>query len=538
MAESQDQALSNSHTSINPSLKLRELNQPHIPQGDRDELSTKESWTLTANRSTICHPRPRSQSYRQSRLSMSIPIAPRNASISSIISTPTPTTSPLNSIPPHTLRSPSDSNAFLVALAGQERYVFELREELYEAEKELRNLKRNWACHEKSKKKGEIRNMEPLQSIQSPGSDESDNNIQCVIASQKSEADKRKELLETSKNLKNSKETRRTFSGNHARTLSLLSPEKSSFIQSKETTTVQNQRATEKKTTKNPLITGTNRVLAEPPYLVKSLYSPKNMTIGGKQLVDIAEDVKEGFKAGMWTFFEDLRQVTVGDEGINKNSASKISISESLINISRPVAKSNSENTDNKNKLMKISTPPQVCENLIDISPQTEICSDNRLKENSPFEKETTKKNKKSKTLSLAIPTADELDDPWSIWESPTAKSPWWSGSTTNSIMTTPPDSGYFDQDINNIRQPLENPTANLNNGYFSWSSFKKMSSGGLGGNLQDACLNVLKELEDSIVRQYDDKCGPVYQLQKAACACAENPNQTCMQEELSYMSR
>lgn len=64
------------------------------------------------------------------------------------------------------------------------------------------------------------------------------------------------------------------------------------------------------------------------------------------------------------------------------------------------------------------------------------------------------------------------------------------------------------------------------------------MSSGGLGGNLQDACLNVLKELEDSIVRQYDDKCGPVYQLQKAACACAENPNQTCMQEELSYMSR
>lgn len=445
MAPSQKQSLSNGNNSFISSQKSEDSYQSNLSRSELAEFSTKEPWPLPSHQSSDSHSRPRSQSYRQSRLSISIPIAPRNGSIDSIIATPALTFSPLTPLS-QTQPSPNDSNAFLVALAAQERYVFELREELTKAEKELKRLKRHWAYHETSKKNGEIRNMEPLRSISSPLSDEGDN-IQGVIACQKSEADKRKELLENSKISKNSKEMRTIFSGNHARTLSLLSPEKSISHQSKESNYEQDQKEIEINIRRKSIISGTNRIITEPSYRVKNLYSPKNMIIGGKQLVNIAEDVKEGFKAGVLNFFEDLRQVTVGDEGIMKNAASRNTIINSLIDDPRPISKANLDKMENKGNLIEISTSPEIRENLIDISPQGETCLDIKPESNSLQKKSLRKKNK-SKTLSLAIPTVDELDDPWSIWDSPISKSPRWSGSTTTSSQTTPPDSGYFDQDL------------------------------------------------------------------------------------------
>jgi septal ring factor EnvC (AmiA/AmiB activator) len=61
---------------------------------------------------------------------------------------------------------PNDSNGFLVALAGQERRVLELKEELQKAEDELKRLKKQWAHHEAHKKKAEIRHVEQLQPLQ------------------------------------------------------------------------------------------------------------------------------------------------------------------------------------------------------------------------------------------------------------------------------------------------------------------------------------------------------------------------------------
>ncbi|POS85661.1 hypothetical protein EPUL_003222 [Erysiphe pulchra] len=532
MAASQKQDFSNSYNST-ISLKSEDPYQSNLFGGESSEFSTKEPWPQPAQRSFDCHSRPRSKSYRQSRLSISIPIAPRTGSIDSVTATTSLSFSPLASssqIQP----CPSDSNAFLVALAGQERYVFELREELIKAEKELKRLKRNWACHETSKKNGEIRKIEPLRPISSLISDESENNNQGMIASQKSEADKRKELLENSKNSKNSKEMRRTFSGNHARTLSLLSPEKLIFHQSIESKHTQDQKAIEINTIRKSIISGTNRIITEPSYRVKNLYSPKNMTIGGKQLVDIAEDVKEGFKAGVLNFFEDLRQVTVGDEGISKNAASKNTTIDSLIDGLRPIAKANQDKMNNFNDLI---TSPEIHENLIDISPKAQKCSDMKLEANS-LQTKSLKKNKKSKTLSLAISTVDELDDPWSIWDSPITKSPRWSGSTSTSNLTTPPDSGYFDQDLKITGQSLEDQVAILNDEHYSNSAFKTFSSGGLRGNLQNAWCSVLKEIEDSMIRQHNDRCGTAFQQQIAVCDLPRSSNETSIQEELLYMSR
>ena len=67
-----------------------------------------------------------------------------------------------------------DSNAFLTALAAQERRVLELKEELQKAEVELHNLKRRWASQEAAKKKNELLQLEQLQPLKSssggPGS--------------------------------------------------------------------------------------------------------------------------------------------------------------------------------------------------------------------------------------------------------------------------------------------------------------------------------------------------------------------------------
>ncbi|RKF59004.1 hypothetical protein OnM2_063030 [Erysiphe neolycopersici] len=535
MAAYQKQALSNGHKSTTSLLKTEDSYQSNLSSGELDEFSNKEPWPLPAQRPSDCHSRPRSQSYRQSRLSISIPIAPRNGSIDSITGTPALAFSPLTSSP-QIQPFPSDSNAFLVSLASQERYVFELREELLKAEKELKRLKRFWACHETSKKNGEIINMKPLRPISNSVTAEDDINNQGAMAIQKSEADKRKELLENFKNSKNSKEMRRTFSGNHARTLSLLSPEKSIFHQSKESKHLQDQKAIEISTLRKPLISKTNRIVTEPSYRVKNLYSPKNMTIGGKQLVDIAEDVKEGFKAGMLNFFEDLRQVTVGDESIIKNVTSKNTIINSLIDDSRSFAKTNQDKMDNKGNLIELTTSSDIHENLIDIHPQAQIRSDIKPEDNS-LQNKSSKKNSKSKTLSLAIPTVDELDDTWSIWDSPITKSPRWSVSTTTSSLTTPPDSGFFDQDLKISGQLLEDSVPILNNGDYSWSAFKSLTSGGLRGNLQNAWCGVLKELEDSMVRQHNDRC-EAFQQQKVVCDLSQISNETSTQEELLYMSR
>lgn len=86
--------------------------------------------------------------------------------------------------------------------------------------------------------------------------------------------------------------------------------------------------------------------------------------------------------------------------------------------------------------------------------------------------------------------------------------------------------------------QSLEDSATVSNNGHYYWSPLKTFSYGELRGNLQNAWCGVVKELEDSMARQHNDRSGLAFQRQIAICDLPQSFNETSIQEELLYMSR
>jgi len=208
-----------------------------------------------------------------------------------------------------------DSNGFLVAIAAQERRVLELKEELGRAEAGLNKLKRQWAVHEAKKKRAEIKNIEKLRPLQitqdvdnSNATEDDQNAVKKSI-----EMDRRRAILEGV-----TKDSRRkVITGSHTRTLSLLSPDRSTYDHftppsitsdgSSEETGPSSRKA------RNPSIVDTDTIPVE-NIQNKARHSYQGGPTGGVK--QMAEDLR----AGLWTFMEDLRQATVGDEVVQRPS--------------------------------------------------------------------------------------------------------------------------------------------------------------------------------------------------------------------------
>jgi hypothetical protein len=148
------------------------------------------------------------------------------------------------------------------------------------------------------------------------------------------------------------------------------------------------------------------------------------LTHGAKQ---VAEDVK----AGLWTFLEDLRQATVGEEA---TVTSNRLVSDALPTAPKKKGSKSSLRSDKSPR----GTSPRTWDSLtgsnlgLGISDATV----SRL-ENGTAKSSVARKRKSTGPLSLA-PVMDDLDDNWSNWDSPTPKSPRWSGSTDISNPATP----------------------------------------------------------------------------------------------------
>lgn len=205
--------------------------------------------------------------------------------------------------PPH----PADPNSFLTALAAQERRVLELKEELQKAEAELEKLKRQWASHEATKKRNELRHLEQLQPLSTSLTSHSASHDEELSRVNK-ELDRRKR---TTSSVKASQRT--VFSGSrHTRTLSLLSP--------KESTAGSQPPLEGKGPLKRPLERVSGAVVpttvhelgtsTDGPNVVADVYKGPSREI----IVETGKQLVGDFRQGLWTFFDDLRQVTVGDE--------------------------------------------------------------------------------------------------------------------------------------------------------------------------------------------------------------------------------
>ena len=246
-------------------------------------------------RSTIKHTRALSYAPRRpNRLSISFPVAPSNSN--SDTTRPTPTSSIASSFPASPADStpalsPNDASGFLVALAGQERRILELKEELQKAESDLAKLKLQWASHERLKKRAEIRHVEKLQPLPTVVTDERQSSEELGGSTRQSvELDRRKALLSNI-----AKEPRRkVITGGHTRTLSLLSPDRSNFTHPY----VPRRESESKEIPRSATMPYTNQGMTKISTSRARHSYQGGVTHNAKQ---IAEDVK----AGLWTFLEE-----------------------------------------------------------------------------------------------------------------------------------------------------------------------------------------------------------------------------------------
>lgn len=298
-------------------------------------------------------PRPHGAARHTKRLTLNFPIningAAFDPSASSASGPMTPATrssardSPVHHISSTPFDGQDDGTSLLTAIASQERRVLELREELNRAEAELGSLKKQWTSTEKTRKRTEVNHraeaMLPLRSpdpVPVPGaSSVSAHSREPSLSGSTSpmppqvrlsrELERRQNVLAASANGTSlSANGRRVFQGSHTRALSLLSPttisspsklsdfEGSTGLDSDRlgrpprSATMPSvdripSRATDVPT--EEMVTQWRQTMPVPP--------PRDMLMRtGKQM---ASDLREG----LWTFLEDIRQATVGDEGIN-----------------------------------------------------------------------------------------------------------------------------------------------------------------------------------------------------------------------------
>ena len=191
---------------------------------------------------------------------------------------------------------PVESNTLLTTIAAQERRVLELKEELQKAEEALNKLKIQWTTVESVKTTNEQhdrRHLPPPKLLQ----------VLDGVPSGDDLLKRRQRIDRGTAQLPSSLRTgqRKVFSGSrHARTLSLLA----------------------KPTTRSPL-TETNlmncdrsAVRETPQTLHESQVcsAVPTETLDKDVLLQTGKQLVGDLKTGLWTFFEDLKDVTLGDD--------------------------------------------------------------------------------------------------------------------------------------------------------------------------------------------------------------------------------
>ncbi|KAJ6070886.1 hypothetical protein N7467_012205 [Penicillium canescens] len=321
----------------------------HGPPPDANQTqpeSASESRSLKQNK-RLSLPSAKPTARHAKRLTLNFPINLNEPESTADVSSPgaaTPVTQPTRppTAQPGTPMSfdvPDDGYDFLRAIASQERKVMELREELHRAEADLVAIKKQWALSEKNRKRAEINHAEPLMPLRSPDfsapeasnthhREQSMSSVGSAVSQERISRDleRRTSVRAAATNgTKIGTNGRRVFQGAHTRTLSLLSPVTASGGFPREPGLSEADRVG--RTPRSATLPSVERNNAAsigaqldesqvPEHLLaqwrKTLPPPSREALmrTGKQM---ASDLREG----LWTFLEDIRQATVGEEGIN-----------------------------------------------------------------------------------------------------------------------------------------------------------------------------------------------------------------------------
>lgn len=372
--------------------------------------------------------------------------SPLDSARSSPLSRTAPYRSPDPSIDVQDKNKVKGGGEFLTLLAAQERKVLELKEELQKAETDLWTLKKQWAAYEANKKRDEVRQVKKLQPLALD-----DVGVSETVATEEDADEERRRkraLMERTQTTQMAsasnggsglvrKGSKRVFEGGrHTRTLSLLSPTttKSGARQAEEMRAIQNH-------TPEANIEDNRRISLSRMATFDSLMSSDALPLGfGKTYKDLAahrrslppvaadmlvkqgKQVYDGVKDGLWTFFEDIRQATVGEEGINGTAAQQRPARPNQRKAprkssDRPSKGGRRESTDTPKAGLKDSKEPSFWKEFGLDTPQRP--SSVSSKPNGHVQQKSSTDSSNPPSLLPDLNDTDEVEDGWDAWDSP-----------------------------------------------------------------------------------------------------------------------
>jgi hypothetical protein len=301
----------------------------------------------------------------------------------------------------------------------------ELREELQCAEKDLKSLKQQFTLHEAGKNltAGDRRHaaelMRPLPakaenrcgSTSTPSDDD-------LPPRRSVDLDRRRQILQSQQSTPKEAGHRRVFTGKHTRTLSLLSPTK--------TNAGEFSVLEDGDIGKSPSVDHHRNAPPLHPALTKRMtWQPRSSpssggTPGSAAMSQIVEDFKLGFR----TFYEDIRQITVGDEPVTGNVGTR----STAVDLSQRGARSFAEDQET-------IRPAQAARPRVNTAFDSPVAIETPTRPRPSNANRDRVNPRKPKHFSWTPMSFDTIDgDAWLSFDSPSSsgKSTRWSGSTIN----------------------------------------------------------------------------------------------------------
>jgi hypothetical protein len=348
------------------------------------------------------------------RLSLQFPIQP-----SASISSPTSSTrsrpqSWMNGATSVHSPEPEDATSetnIMAVLAAQERYVLELKEELTKAEADLNMLKTHWAHHEANKRRNEVRKVAALQPLDTslantPAGQYEDDGSNLWM---QKEMERRRALLNPTKTSQ-----RKVFSGSrHLRTLSLLSPDRLQSPSFPQPLDLQNDHSADSR----PQLPTRASTSSDITRQVVNAGEHDRYDMGGmptiqrEQLIRAGTQMAADFKKGLFTFMEDIRQATVGDEAVNTAEGNP-----GMTSV-KSLSKSGRKSSDGRPALSRSASSKKNTQQLGSIG-------DDFWKEMGLSEPKTTAVNKKTHALKNTTTPQKQIrkvasEEDWDNWDTP-----------------------------------------------------------------------------------------------------------------------
>jgi hypothetical protein len=352
---------------------------------------------------------------RGKRLSLQFPIQPATGASSpgtnSPRSRPSSWVAPSKVLTPESQAPPSEAE-ILGVLAAQERYVLELTEELSKAKDDLETLKKVYATHEAKKRRNDVRKPVPLQPVNTLIDISSDNEKEDesgATTPMQKEMERRKALLSNTKSSQ-----RKVFSGSrHLRTLSLLSPDKANAPSFPQPLDLQGDEPPSKQPEPAPRSsTSSDRTKQLIDVGPNERYDMAGLpTIQREQLIRAGTQMANDFKNGLFTFIEDIRQATVGDEAANGDEEQGLMHKDPLKGLRKPVGRPSL----NRSASSKKSTQQRP------VSIGDDFWKENGLSEpkTSAMHTKKTHTNKPAQTPQKQTQKVVDEDEEWDNWETP-----------------------------------------------------------------------------------------------------------------------